>query len=319
MRPSLLFLALSIVSFANAQNPDKVKTGYSFGLPDHPGRLHFDAPGIPIVQASAKPSGSEFGLRGQDNKTGLHLLAFLFTFPEEAPLTSEKCRDAMLRHEKGEMSSIQIANQPSLQGSGYVIAIAQTTQKDIATVRTFLGKDDLCADIEFSAKRPLTAADPQIAAILGSIAFDPDGRAGFSELFQYANVLFEHQDPTHAAPIYAKALTAVPVDDPGHKWRRVATDQAVMSYGMSGDIRQSRTLAQHAIELDPDYPLNYYNLACADAEEGNAPAAQQHLKQAFARKINTIPGEQLPDPTKDDSILKLKSDHAFWNFVQTLK
>ncbi len=33
---------------------------------------------------------------------------------------------------------------------------------------------------------------------------------------------------------------------------------------------------------------------------------------------NTLKGESLPDPTKDDSILKLQKDKAFWTFVQSL-
>lgn len=87
---------------------------------------------------------------------------------------------------------------------------------------------------------------------------------------------------------------------------------------MSGDLKKSRAIAQHAIELDPDYPVNYYNLACADAEEGNAAAARAHLDQAFARRGNVLPGEHLPDPAQDDSILKLKADRAFWSFVEAL-
>jgi hypothetical protein len=46
-------------------------------------------PSFLIVEASAKPSGSEFGLRGQDTDAAIDLLAF-FLFPEEAPLTGEK-------------------------------------------------------------------------------------------------------------------------------------------------------------------------------------------------------------------------------------
>jgi hypothetical protein len=43
-----------------------------------------------------------------------------------------------------------------------------------------------------------------------------------------------------------------------------------------------------------------------------------HLEQAYARSANTLPGEKLPDPATDDSIQKLKGNHDFWAFVQTL-
>lgn len=78
-------------------------------------------------------------------------------------------------------------------------------------------------------------------------------------------------------------------------------------------------LLKAAVQADPAYPLNYYNLACADAEEGNAAVAKLHLQQAFDRKANVIPGENLPDPTKDDALLKLKYDNAFLPFVEDLK
>ncbi len=91
-----------------------------------------------------------------------------------------------------------------------------------------------------------------------------------------------------------------------------------MSLGMSGDLKDSRAVAEHAIAADPEYPLNYYNLACADAEQGNATDARVHLQQAFDHRANVLKGESMPDPTKDDSILKLKKDKTFWAFVLTL-
>jgi hypothetical protein len=91
-----------------------------------------------------------------------------------------------------------------------------------------------------------------------------------------------------------------------------------MSLGMSGDLKNSRAVAEMAIAADPDYPLNYYNLACADAEEGKASDAKIHLQQAFDRRANVLKGESMPDPSKDDSFLKLKKNKEFWAFVLAL-
>ena len=116
----------------------------------------------------------------------------------------------------------------------------------------------------------------------------------------------------------AKTPIAMPTDASYIIPRRVTTDQLVMSLGMSGDIKNGRAVAEKAITADPDYPINYYNLACADAEQGNATDAKIRLQQAFDRRHNVLKGERMPDPTKDDSILKLKKDQAFWAFVLTL-
>jgi hypothetical protein len=64
--------------------------------------------------------------------------------------------------------------------------------------------------------------------------------------------------------------------------------------------------------------MNYYNLACADAEEGDATNARKHLQAAYDRRKFVIEGEHMPDATNDDSLLKLKKDAAFWEFVMSL-
>jgi len=91
-----------------------------------------------------------------------------------------------------------------------------------------------------------------------------------------------------------------------------------MSYGMAGDLKRSRAINESAIQQDPTYPLYYYNLACADAEAGDVTAARTHLQQANDRRNNVLNGETFPDPSKDSSILKLKKDKDFWQFVQSL-
>lgn len=202
-----------------------------------------------------------------------------------------------------------------------VLALAQysenTGQRHV--VRVFAAKNDLCSDIEFSSTHELSADSPKIKDVLASVAFDPDAKPSFREVFAYATVLFDHHMTKAAAPLYEQSLDLLPHDENAETWRRVATDQAVMAYGMSGDIPKSRSLLATAIRLDPRYPMNYYNLACADAEEGKVSDAKVHLQQAFARKEGVIQGESLPDPTQDDSILKLKNDKPFWLFVESLQ
>ena len=98
----------------------------------------------------------------------------------------------------------------------------------------------------------------------------------------------------------------------------MATDQAGIAYGSAGDIPEARALFNAAIAADPDYPMYYYNLACADAEEKKLADARTHLQQAFARKANVIQGETMPDPAKDDSFLPYRDNKEFWTFVQSL-
>lgn len=297
--------------------------GYLLELPVRPGRLQMDAPRFSIVEASAKAAGSEFGFRGKDDQDGIDLLAFLFVYSEEAPLTSEKCRDAILRHEKEGNPDLALQSKSSFQSKEGTLAVAEyftnSRRGKWFMVRAFAATEDLCADIEFSSQHEISEATPVVKEALASVSFEPGAKQDFQGLFSYATVLFRHEMPKEAAPVYEQALSVLPANDGSGKWRRVATDQAVMAYGMSGDVARARALANRAIQADPEYPLNYYNLACADAEEGNSAQAKIHLQEAFDRRRNTLPGESLPDPTQDDSILKLKSDQAFWRFVENLQ
>jgi hypothetical protein len=87
---------------------------------------------------------------------------------------------------------------------------------------------------------------------------------------------------------------------------------------MSGDIPKAGAIFEAASAKDPDYPMYYYNLACADAEGKNLAGARVHLQQAFARKANMISGENMPDPTKEDAFVPYGNDKDFWASVQGL-
>lgn len=97
---------------------------------------------------------------------------------------------------------------------------------------------------------------------------------------------------------------------------RVLVDQLVMTYGISGNLKKAHALLDEAIQQDPEYPLNYYHLACAFAEEGDKRQMLTYLARAFEHKDNVLKGEQMPDPRSDSSFAKYVSDP---DFVSLLK
>ena len=181
----------------------------------------------------------------------------------------------------------------------------------------FAGNAKTCAEIHVSTTVETSSPDEEMLGPVRDFHPNLDYQPNFLDYFRLASLLFKGS-PGLAAPYYKSSLDVMPNDAKFLTFRRVTTDQLVMALGMSGDLKNSRGVAEIAIKGDPDYPLNYYNLACADAEEGNASAAKAHLQQAFDRRANVIKGESMPDPTKDDSILKLKKDQEFWKFVLSL-
>ncbi|MFC6644933.1 tetratricopeptide repeat protein [Granulicella cerasi] len=293
----------------------------TFSLASHPGYLHLDAPNFVISELSAKPNGKEFGIRAED-KTLSHagFLGFLF-LPEPAQPNAEACREWMLRHEgKGGMKSKVLSRSTIKSDSGVEIAMVDLRDDKAGAFayqrRGFIAQGQLCADLVlFAANETMLQSDQ---SLFTSATFHPDQKPDFFAKMRYAKVLSDHHADVAAAPVYEDAIKDADQTPEPLKWRRVAADQASMAYGMAGDLKHSRAINEAAIAKDPDYPLYYYNLACADAEAGDAKAAQSHLKQAFNRRANVIPGETLPDPRTDDSILKLKGNQEFWQFVQSL-
>ena len=261
-----------------------------------------------------------------DEKTHVNSSFILFENLSGKP-TSEGCRaDVMepIRKEQGELISNPTTGQFD-DGHGGSFATASHLAKLPGSahehdVFAFAGNAKTCAEIHVSTISGTPDEDKNLAAALALFHPDLTYRPTCADYLPEASAFYK-QSPITGAPFYDACLNTIPenTSDPGQiATRRLATDQIVIALGVTGKIGQSRAYAERAIKRDPDYPLNYYNLACADAEEGKVSDAKLHLRQAFDRRANTLKGETLPDPTKDDSILKLKKDKAFWDFVQSL-
>jgi tetratricopeptide (TPR) repeat protein len=319
------FFLICLASSSPAQTAAAVD--FKLALPSHQGQLQWRADGFKIVEHSAKPNGREIGIRGQDESGRVSFLGFLFLVPEQAPLSSMKCRDGAIEPEKKNNSSLRVvANFEITQADKQQVALVSYTSqgrggKTSYMMRGFVATGDLCGDLEFYSDDPIFAEDGDIRKVFASYRLKTDYVPGFSDSFLYAQILYQHEMYGAAAPVFEQALTQLEgAGRPDTKtMRRVTTDQAGMAYGMSGDIAKSRSLFEAAIAGDPDYPLYYYNLACADAEEKKLADAQVHLRQAFARKANVIAGEAMPDPTKDDSFLPYRDNKEFWKFIEGLR
>jgi tetratricopeptide (TPR) repeat protein len=323
---SLLFVAVALCGPASlAQTaPD---SGFKLALPNHPGQLKWSADGFTIIQSSAKPNGHEIGIRGRDASGRLTFLGFLFLFPEQAPLTSAKCRDGVLEPAEKSNSKLKIATLSQTQRPGELpvsLATYSAPARDGSTVysvRAFVAIGDICGDLELYSPKPISAEDAELKGILASYQLDEQYTPKFSDIFVYAQVLYKSKMYSAAAPMFEEALARLRNEPSAatKDGKRILIDQAGMSYGISGQIGKARTIFEKAVAEDPEYPLYYYNLACADAEENKLPDARLHLQQAFARQGNMVAGETMPDPTKDDSFLPHRSNRDFWKFLESLQ
>jgi tetratricopeptide (TPR) repeat protein len=131
--------------------------------------------------------------------------------------------------------------------------------------------------------------------------------------------LFRQEKYAESVPAYEKALSlersgrALSTDQ-----HRIITDQLAMAYGISGQIGKARDLLGEAIRHDPEYPLNYYNLACTFAEQGDKAKALTNIELAFERRANVLRGEQMPEPRADPSFQKYVRDADFVALMRKL-
>lgn len=100
---------------------------------------------------------------------------------------------------------------------------------------------------------------------------------------------------------------------------RVLVDNLGMAYGITGDLQHAEDTFNYGVSQDPAYPLFYYNLGCVAAERGDMHKTMDFLGKAFARKANSIPGEEMPDPRKDDSFQRFMSNGEFRKFADSLE
>jgi hypothetical protein len=299
---------------------------FTLALPAHQGQLKWNAEGFKVVQSSAKPNGAEVGIRATDGSSQFTLLGFLFLFPDQAPMTSVKCRDGVLEPAKKSNPTIKIAATTEMVRSDgppveLVSYVGQGRDgKLVYSMRGFIAMGDICGDLEVYGNDLNVIRDPNLKKVWESYRFDPNYSPQFNDVSLYAEILYQNHMYQAAAPVFEQALTKLKDDKSTDQvmWRRVTTDQAGIAYGMAGNTPKARSLFEAAVAKDPEYPMYYYNLACADAQEKKLADARAHLQQAFARKANVIRGETMPDPTKDESFLPYRDNKEFWTFVESL-
>jgi tetratricopeptide (TPR) repeat protein len=277
---------------------------------------------LTVYDNAGRPS-AEF----KNAKTGV-TVSFLISENLSGAPTAQGCRkDVISGIEKNAGKLISNPTTGELpDGHGGMLAIASHYTHVAGSSRNhdffaFAGNAKTCAEVHASVVAGTAAEEKSLNEALALFHPDLAYRPNWRDYFAEANA-FYRQSPKSGAPFYDAALSSMPVqtrDPEVLNARRIATDQAVIALGMSGKLQPARAYAEHGVTLDPDYPIDYYNLACADAEEGKVADAKAHLQQAFARKANVISGETMPDPKVDDSIQKLRKNKDFWAFVQTLK
>jgi hypothetical protein len=331
MKISLSILVL-LPAVVFGQQPNLSRAQIS--IPGVKGVLQLDV-GPTTWEAQVRPDGKETQMRVMDRPDHVLITALLqkVTFPASA----EKCRDEwwpgtekMMRDRRVSLSGLKKTSTGGMATVEYVIPELQGKKLQMKEIHVYLGSRDLCAEIHISKVMFRPEEQKLFEEVLSTVRLSADQSATESsapdagrkkeEYLAHASRLFQERNYAGAAEVYQKALDLEKKDRTLSKsFFRVLVDNLGMSYGISGDLSKAKETFEYGITQDPEYPLFYYNMACTYGEMGRMDQALGQLRLAYKYKDNMIPGEQFPDPIKDDSFRKFVKDKKFVEAVKEMQ
>jgi hypothetical protein len=327
-----LLLATTALTSALAQTEPTV---YRLVLPRGKGAVAVHAgDGWKLGKASTFPDGQRSVM--QTYNPALDITESVSIFPTLTPdVSGEACRQTIFTPSLEDIthratiqditrSTYTTKDGRTLATASYIITKVGDDPIHQLSLSAYIGGAQLCAEMHLSKAHfqpaDLAAFHAEFDRFRLDLNYVPDLQDYLIAADLYSVDARENSNAAlydRAALYYTGALNAMPADE--HSTRqRLVISRLADSWLQSGDTQRARTVYETALTKDPNYPEYDFGLARLDADEDKAAAAKTHLEDAFKHRANLPPGARLPDPTQDPSLLKLKSDKAFWDFVLTL-
>jgi Tetratricopeptide repeat len=313
-----LVLAANATDFFTtlAQQPKPLRGRLSLAARDW--GVVLELPGFAVKTVETKPDGRRYMVAENETtnvvvsltlegiKSGMHASSCRESLEEKTKNKELKIRDIRFSR-SGDFDILRYA-VPEFRGQ-------PLNQESWFACQSY---DNTFIDLHVSKVNYSGADEPLFAEVIKSLRIDKVQRSTM-ELAAEGSRLYLQHDYKGAIGPYAQALELEKTNPKLEKslWY-VLVDNLGMSYGITGDLQKARETFDYGVSKDPTYPIFYYNLACTYAEMGDAREAGNHLKKAFEYKANLLPGENMPDPRKDDSFKKLLKNQEFRALVETL-
>ena len=299
-----------------AQQPKPLRGRLSLAAKDW-GML-LDLPGFTLRTVETKPDGRRYMVA--ENETTSVVVSLTLEAVKSAARASS-CRESL--EEKKKITEVKIRDARFSRADDYDIlryTVPEFRGQPVKQESLFACQfyDNTYIDLHISKVNYSASDEPLFADVLKSMHIDKVQRSSM-ELAAEGSRLYIQHDYKGAIGPYSQALELEKVSPKLERtmWY-VLVDNLGMSYGITGDLQKAKETFDYGVSKDPTYPIFYYNLACTYAEMGDAPEAGNYLKKAFEYKANLLPGENMPDPRKDDSFKKLKKNKEFQELVETL-
>src|ERR1041385_3037607 len=312
----LLLLTFLFCRTANAQNLTADINHLSAPAIDW--TLTIDLNGFEAEENNISPDGDSRSVLATQSSTGLTVSVFI----EKAENNGDYLACRKFYWDKAAKSPLPKENLSQYQ-KGNIAYVEHDTKEfkgekvDYHSINGYMSNNGYWIDIHVS-KVGYKAEDKNLfEKIFNSVKIETPKVRNMSELFLWGAVTFYSKDYKNTIKANEAILETekdkINIDK--SIWR-VVVDNLGMSYGITGDYKNSIRTYEYGIKFDPEYPNFYYSLACCYAEMSDLDKAIAQLELAYARKGNVIEEEEMPNPAEDSSFEKYKNDKKFKDFLK---
>ncbi|HEY4710157.1 MAG TPA: tetratricopeptide repeat protein [Candidatus Acidoferrales bacterium] len=331
---SCVVLMLALGSSARLQSQEtRPNESVSASFPDKNWEVKIDSPGFAVESAGPKSDGREY-LLASNSKTGIILSVTLEESKDGAD--SKTCPEFLRKRVDGlsqlDVKDVKSSEINSMAVIEYLLPKLQgipVRQKNVVLCTT---NQNVYIDVHLSKAQFQPSDEPLLLEVLAhlhiserstSAESEPRGGAAArtsSDYFMEGGRYYVANDFKNAIGPYEKALSLEKQQRRlSRDYWRVLVDNLGMAYGITGELNRSEEAFDYGISQDPDYPMFYYNLGCVAAERNDMDKAMAYLSKAFSLKANSIPGEKMPDPRRDDSFQRFMSNAQFRKLADSLE
>lgn len=303
----LLFSIFCLELSAQKLQPDM----NHISLPDEDWDLALNLDGFEVSKNSVSADGKAREiLVGQENS-----LLNVSVFIEEADHAGDAIACRKFYWAKAEKSPLPKQNLKLYENNGMAFVEHDTKEYqgqkvNYHSMNIYLSKGTYWIDVHISKMSYKPEDQILFDNIVNSIKIESPKTKNETELFIFASQFFYQRNYKAAAKCYEPLLTDGRESFGKDLWRAIV-DNLGMSYGLSGDLQNSKRVYEDAIKVDSNYPNFYYSLACTYAEMSDLDNTLKNLDLAFQNRSNVIDGEGFPDPKEDPSFKKYLKNDSF--------
>jgi hypothetical protein len=320
--PALILAACALPAFPQSSNLDQTKR-FHFFLPDKPWSLELDLRGFQPPALDFAPDFHSGKLATNHPTSGFMVTAQISLAKNANAAATE--RDGMIKSlRRGGFNLLDLKTSEQ-DGRAFLEYTLTEGPKGMTAPKgfqqhnafVFMVHDGVWVDVHLS-KAGFTPADaPAFEAWLSAVDIDPSFQPTTMDFYLPGSLLYRRKNHRAAIPWLTRALEREkqePTLSP--QQHLILIDVLGMAHGISGDRKQARAVFSYGIAQHPDFPMFYYNLGCTDAEDGDLDGALINLRLTLQHRANMLPGETLPDPTKDSSFKAYLNDPRFQEVAQ---